>query len=389
MQVFISVSPFFEKEDSILLLPREIQTVLSKYFLTCWNCGLTATGKNEDVCPICGSTGWGWRSRGIGPPGILIILGFILGEVAGTVLALILTGTGRIIPVAVFGILTIFGPIHRIWSRKTGQDWDVEAFQILVVGIFLPSFLLSLPIFFAPMIVNYFSFCGVIWAICIYDIFLYSNRKSHPIDEIIHTIEMKHSKLELNLVRVREELVRLESGRKNKVILELVSKLRDGEELIRQETSQLSADHRYTKYLRLFFLWRNSLFNIYTWVSRFTCEDLEQIDAMNKNLRLEILEVREYLKEGPQNCRKGAGELRDFIEKTLNIHEIVRDVIQARIASHVLGDVDLLERYEIPLASAPFVITNFETTINEILDQVNVHFFKIQADADANKVFRS
>lgn len=100
-----------------MLLPPEGQRLLAKYVTTCWNCGLPATGNREDVCPVCGSTSWGWVRHGAAPLAASLVAGLLAGELVGAVLAILLTGPQRPAAAFLFGLLSLAGPVHRVGSR--------------------------------------------------------------------------------------------------------------------------------------------------------------------------------------------------------------------------------------------------------------------------------
>lgn len=230
---------------------------------------------------------------------------------------------------------------------------------------------------------------GMVWGLWGFDSWLFARRRGVSINGLLRSMEEKQVRLEASLDRVQVEQARLEAGRRSAVNQELIARLAEGRKLIGQEIAQLAADRSYTEHLRLFLVWRNCLFTIYTGISRFAPEDLDGIDEMNRRLRLEILEVREYLKGNPSPGRMGVVELRDYIEQTLSLHESVRDLVQAQRTNHVLAGIDLLQRYELPRTAVPLLVSDFEATTDEILDQVNVHFFRMQADTAANGLVRS
>ena len=371
-------------------------TALARNVPCCWSCGVPIGSSIEFVCPVCGSTSWGWKNTSL-RSALFSLLGlFIFGSISWEILLSLelLSGGTSLLLYLITGVFT--SSLYLIKSRKSGED------PSLPLSFCFFSFLAQFALLLAGIPSSYsFGLLTTFSGVLALDISFFWKSARPSIDKTLAAIIKRKLLLALNQKRISIELEKLEHAKKTPTLSDVEKKLKESRTIISREIDILVNDETYLSHLRVFYRWKMTLYALIKGLPTIRPDDLDPIEKLVNQLETEIQGCAKALAAEPQRlkngsatdaeekrCRARVEEVLEVISQSMFLHDKIREALAARRAHQILSEVDLLSSlYDVPDQGSPIIIKDLDCT-SEILNRLDAGYYKIQADSSANDVLR-
>lgn len=363
-----------------MLLSADSQKVLAASFVCCTGCGLPCVGETE-VCPMCGSTSWGWRNRGLKKILSQVFWSLAVGEFVAHGLAYVLEPFLFRTISFIMGIVSIVAPVQHFVDRSgkvrgSGAGGGKPETGKRTVLFALP-FILPFALFrwfypdlgHAHLIALFFP----VWSLLTLDNTIFAAKKGPSIDAVSEAIDEQRVRLNADLKRVSDEIRKLGTGKGAELLSALKEELEKGREKIAREIPVLDRLHEFCRTLRIYVFWRYCLLNIHNGLHKIRRANIDAFEAINKELRYAIMDLRLSLSKARESGNSEGTEIADYIESSLGIHECIRDALIARRAKLILAGVEELPAEESTISqdAKPFVEAEYGDVIVERLTAIH------------------
>ncbi len=363
--------------------PEPTHELLKRNLPCCWSCGVPVGSSVEFVCPICGSTSWGWLNAGLRSTALSTIGLFVVGAISWeALLSFEILTSGRDL-LLVLALVTFGASVYQLRTRNSGEDPSLP--YSVCLGVFLLQMILLIVGVTQSWVFGLeLAFVGLFWL----DVSFYWKCSRPSIDKTLTAIGKRKQVLTLNQKRITQEIEKLEHAKKTSTLSEVERKLRQSRDLITREVEILQVDETYLANLRLFYRWKLTIYALVKGMPQLRSDDLDAFATLVDRLEAEIQRCSEAFGQEVHRGRAAAREVYDIITQSLFLHDRLREAFAARRAQQILSEVDLLSSmYDVPDQGTPLIIKDLDCT-SEILSRVDAGYYKIQADADANESLR-
>lgn len=355
------------------VLSTEDQATLRRYTRCCQGCGLPGLNPADTVCPLCGSTSWGWMAGGWWPPVKMVSTGLLVAWFLHDMWLTMTPGVAPLWAALALGMATMLGFLRWARAERFAADALPWSFLLLAFVSGGPVLLVAsgrFPWFGGWLLLAWFA---VTWLFLQHDQGLMAQAGSPCLTWVLQAIDRRRGRLVRNRVRVEDELERIGPVKAAGRLGELRGRLEYARDMLRREMTDLDSQREYTLVVWRFLFWKNCLGSLFTALGGIQAGDLDLAEGINRGLRAEILRVRQELTSAIAAGRAGAGEIADCINRSLAIHEMIRDGLAARRAQEVLAEVD---RWSPPAWSDPghpLVVAGLDSS-ERVLTQVCAGF---------------